>query len=158
MRKIINPWAGKGVYSCFGCADDNSIGLHLHFYDDGEGLVCNWTPGKNHEGYINTLHGGIQSTLHDEIASWLVYVKGQTAGMTTELNVKFFKSVLVSDGEIKITGRIKQHERKFIKMHTQLFNKKGELCSEAEVVYRVLSQQMAIEKMHYPGVDAFYED
>ncbi|MDA3892575.1 MAG: PaaI family thioesterase [Salinivirgaceae bacterium] len=157
MRKIINPWAGKGIYTCFGCANDNSIGLHMQFYDYGEGLVCNWLPSRNYEGYTNTLHGGIQSTMHDEIASWVVYVKGETAGMTTELKVKYLKSVMVNEGEIKITGRIIEQDRRFIKIHTQLFNNSGDLCSEGEVVYRVFSQKLAIEKMHYPGVDAFYE-
>lgn len=157
MRKIINPWAGKGLYTCFGCADDNNIGLHMQFYDYGEGLLCNWKPNRNYEGYTNTLHGGIQSTMHDEIASWVVYVKGETAGMTTELNVKYLKSVMVNQGDIKITGTIKEKDRRFIKVQTQLFNNAGDLCSEGEVVYRVFPQKMAIEKMHYPGVEAFYE-
>lgn len=157
MRKIINPWKGKGVYSCFGCSDDNKFGLQMEFFDDGEGLVSNWMPNKEYEGYVNTLHGGIQSTIHDEIASWVVYVKGETAGLTTELNVKFFKSVLISDGEIRITGRIKEQNRRYIKIHTQLCNSEGDLCSEGDITYRVFPQELAIKKMHYPGIEAFYE-
>ena len=157
MKKIINPWHGKGVYTCFGCSDDNKIGLHMEFYDDGEGLVSKWVPGKYYEGYVDTLHGGIQSTMHDEIASWVVYTKGETAGFTTELNVKFLKHVLVSQGEITIKGKIIERNRKFIKMHTQLFNNSGELCSEATVTYRVVTPEVAKQKMHYPGVEAFYE-
>jgi len=106
MRKIINPWKGKGVYSCFGCSDDNKFGLQMEFFDDGEGLVCEWLPNKEYEGYINTLHGGIQSTMHDEIASWLVYVKGETSGMTTELNVKYLKSVLQLKLRVKLLNVI----------------------------------------------------
>ena len=129
----------------------------MEFFDDGEGLVCNWLPESRFEGYVNTLHGGIQSTMHDEIASWVIYVKGETAGMTTELNVKYHKSVLVDKGKIKITGKIIEQDRRFIKVHTQLFNNNNELSSEAEVTYRIFPQRMAIEKMHYPGVEAFYE-
>ena len=157
MRKIINPWQGKGIFTCFGCSDNNKFGLQMEFFDDGEGLTCNWLPTGHFEGYVNTLHGGIQSTIHDEIASWVVYVKGETAGMTTELNVKFLKSVLVDKGEIKIIGKIIEQDRRFIKIHTQLFNNDGDLCSEGEVTYRVFPQKLAIEKMHYPGVEAFYE-
>ncbi len=157
MKQIINPWKGKGVYSCFGCSDDNKIGLHLEFFDDGEGLVTTWLPSKEYEGFVDTLHGGIQSTLHDEIASWVVYIKAETAGFTIDLNIKFLKHVLVSDGEIKITGKIIEQDRRTVKIHTCLFNNAGELCSEGEVVYRIMSQNMAIKKMHYPGLDAFYE-
>ena len=156
MKKILNPWKGKGIYTCFGCSDDNKFGLQMEFFDDGAGLVCEWMPTKEYEGYINTLHGGIQSTIHDEIASWVVYVKGETAGMTTELNVKYLKSVLVDQGVIRVTGKIKEKNKRFIKIETKIFNNAGELCSEGDVIYRVFSQKLAIEKMHYPGIEAFY--
>lgn len=157
MKKIINPWAHKGLYSCFGCSPENKIGLNLSFIDNGEGLECNWTPKAEFEGYINTLHGGIQGTMHDEVASWVVYTKAETAGVTTELNVKYLKGVLISDGDIKLTGKIIKQDRKFATIETKLFNGKGELASQGEVTYRLFPQRMAIEKMHYPGIDAFYE-
>jgi uncharacterized protein (TIGR00369 family) len=157
VKKIINPWQGKGIFTCFGCSDDNQFGLHMNFFDDGEGLVCNWTPDKRYAGYVNTLHGGIQSTMHDEIASWVIYVKGQTAGMTTDIKIKYLKSVLIDKGDVKITGKIIKQDRRFITVHTQLFDNDNVLCSEGEVTYRIFSQKLAIEKMHYPGVDAFYE-
>jgi len=158
MKKILNPWKGKGIYTCFGCSDDNKFGLQMEFFDDGDGLVCEWLPNREYEGYINTLHGGIQSTMHDEIASWVVYVKGETAGMTTELNVKYLKSVMVDQGVIRVTGKIKEKNKRFIKIETKIFSNAGELCSEGEVTYRVFSQKLAIEKMHYPGIEAFYEN
>ncbi|MBI9067417.1 MAG: PaaI family thioesterase [Salinivirgaceae bacterium] len=157
MKKIINPWKDKDIFSCFGCSEKNKFGLHLEFFDNGEGIECTWLPNKEYEGYINTLHGGIQSTLHDEIASWVIYTKGATAGVTTELNVKFLKGVLVDEGEIKITGQLIEKDKKYMTIHTKLFNSKDELCSEAKVVYRVFSPQVAMAKMHYPGVEAFYE-
>lgn len=157
MIKIINPWKDKAIFHCIGCSEKNPIGLKLAFYDNDTEIVSYWNPDKNYEGYINVVHGGIQSTLHDEIASWVVYTKGKTAGVTTELNVRFLKAVYADGGQLKITGKLVKIERKFMTIETQLFNTTGELCSEATVVYRVYSQQMAMAKMHYPGVDAFYE-
>lgn len=157
MREIINPWTGRGIYNCFGCSKENKIGLHLHFFDNGEEVFCTWEPAVEFAGYIDTLHGGIQSTMHDEIASWVVYTKAETAGMTTELNVKYLKSVLISDGEIKLTAKIIKQDRRFATIETNLYNGKGELASTGLVTYRLFPQQMAIEKMHYPGVDAFYK-
>lgn len=157
MKKIINPWQDKDIFHCIGCSKENPIGLNLEFYDNGDEILAFWTPDKNYEGYVNIVHGGIQSTLHDEIASWVIYTKGETAGVTTELNVKFLKSVFADGGQLKITGRIIEQNRKFIKLKTQLLNTEDELCSEAEVVYRVFPTHVAMEKMHYPGVEAFYE-
>jgi uncharacterized protein (TIGR00369 family) len=156
MRKIINPWKGKDTFNCFGCDDRNPIGLKLEFYENGDELVCHWNPAKNYEGYVNTIHGGIQSTLHDEIASWTIYVKGETAGVTLELNVKFVKAVLVSNGLVKLTSRVKSHSKKTMTLETKLFQK-NELCSEAEVTYRIFTPELAKAKMHYPGIEAFFE-
>ena len=81
MRKIKNPWIQKEGYNCFGCAPDNPIGLHMHFYEDGEQVVSYWQPQQHFQGWVGTLHGGIISTLIDETAGWVVTRKLQTAGI-----------------------------------------------------------------------------
>ena len=51
---------------CFVCGIDNPIGLHLHFYTDGEGrCVARFRPKPEHQGYPGHPHGGIISTLLD---------------------------------------------------------------------------------------------
>ena len=37
MKKIINPWEGLDGYMCFGCAPNNPLGLHMEFFEDGDG-------------------------------------------------------------------------------------------------------------------------
>ena len=69
MRKIKNPWTDKEGYDCYGCCHDNPIGLHMDFYEDGDDIVCFWNPQQHFQGWVDPLHGGIQSTLIDEIAS-----------------------------------------------------------------------------------------
>jgi len=62
-------------YQCFGCAPHNHNGLQMSFAEDGEYVVSEWEPKDYFQGYYNVLHGGIQATLMDEIASWLVQIK-----------------------------------------------------------------------------------
>ena len=91
MKKIKNPWlplTGKG-YNCFACAPCNPYGLKMEFYEDGDDIVSLWTPDDNYQGWLDTLHGGIQATLLDEIGGWIIARKFQTSGMTTNLNVKY---------------------------------------------------------------------
>ena len=92
MKKIINPWLDHPEYNCFGCCPDNPIGLHLEFYEDGDYIVSTWHPGHNYQGWIDTMHGGILSTLIDEVCGWVVTRKLQTSGYTVQLNVKFRKA------------------------------------------------------------------
>ena len=67
MKKITNPWTGLKGYNCIGCAPDNPFGLHLCFYEDGDDIVSKWHPSANYQGWLNTLHGGIQALLLDEV-------------------------------------------------------------------------------------------
>ena len=67
MKKIINPWEGLDGYMCFGCAPNNPLGLHMEFFEDGDDIVAFWKPQGTYQGWLRTLHGGIQTTLMDEL-------------------------------------------------------------------------------------------
>ena len=83
MKKIINPWEGLDGYMCFGCAPNNPLGLHMEFFEDGDDIVAFWKPQGTYQGWLRTLHGGIQTTLMDELAGWVVLRKLQTSGVTS---------------------------------------------------------------------------
>ena len=74
MKKIKNPYAGleEQGYNCFACCPSNPFGLKMEFYEDGDDIVCLWNPHPNFQSWLNTLHGGIQSTLMDELGGWVV--------------------------------------------------------------------------------------
>lgn len=157
MKKVKNPWSGEHNFHCFGCDPENPIGLKLEFFEEDDELFCTWKSESHYQGYVNTLHGGIHSTLHDEIAGWIIYVKGETAGMTQNMQISFLKPVLTDGREIKLSGKIVERSAKSMKVHTQLFNADGILCSEAWVDYRIFPQELAIKKLYYPGPDAFFD-
>ena len=74
MKNIINPWIGNTHgYNCFGCNPDNPMGVHMHFYWDGEQVISPWKANPNFVSWVDTLHGGIQATLLDEICGWVVF-------------------------------------------------------------------------------------
>ena len=75
-------------YRCFGCDPNNENGLRMTFIEDGEDILCRWKPTQSHQGWINTLHGGIQATLIDETAGWVVFRKLNTSGMTVKMEVR----------------------------------------------------------------------
>ena len=158
MIKLNNPYAKLEGYNCFGCAPDNNEGLQLEFYEDGDEIITTWQPTHEFEGFHNVLHGGIQATLMDEIANWVVVVKTETSGMTIELNTKFHKAVTIeNDKPIKVCARLTDKEPKKAKIHAQIYNFAGDLCSESYVVYYLFPPQVAARKLYYPGREAFYE-
>ena len=43
----------------------------MEFYEDGDYIVSTWHPEHNYQGWVDTMHGGILSTLIDEVcAGW----------------------------------------------------------------------------------------
>ena len=93
MKKIINPWKDMEGYNCFGCSPDNEAGVRMEFYEDGDEVVSIWKPRPEYQGWLNTLHGGIQSVLLDEICGWVVFRKLQTGGVTSKMESRFRKSI-----------------------------------------------------------------
>ncbi len=159
-RKIINPYirehSSDGI-KCFGCSPQNPIGLQLTFYDTGEELETLWNPSWQYEGFLNVLHGGIQATLLDEIASWLVFTKCETTGVTKTMNVIYHNPVYVKNNEIRITASLIKQEERSALIKTCLYNSEGKLCTEADVEYFIFPLAVAKRKYFYPGVEAFYE-
>ena len=107
MKKIINPWKGLEGYNCFGCAPNNEAGIKMEFYEDGDEVVSIWKPRPEYQGWINTLHGGIQAVLMDEICAWVILRKLQTTGVTSKMETRYRKSVSTTDSHIVLRASIK---------------------------------------------------
>jgi uncharacterized protein (TIGR00369 family) len=161
MRKIINPFVeiGRGhEYNCFGCSPFNEIGLHLDFWEDGDELVAKWQPRKSLEGWMGILHGGIQATLLDEMAGWVVMIKMKTAGVTAAMNVEYFKPLNISVGEITIRGKLISAEKRIAKIECSLFDNDGVEYAKGRLDYFHFPERVAKVKYFYPGIDAFFEN
>lgn len=155
MRKLKNPYTRLEGYQCFGCSPNNQNGLQMEFYEEGDTINCNWEPKGFLQGYFNILHGGIQSTLMDETAAWLVQVKLKTAGVTSAMNSRFFRSVPIDQGKIKIKAKLKGIRRNLADVDVELFCPDGELGAKAEVTYYTFNEKVAKEKLSYPGPEKF---
>ncbi len=158
-RKIYNPHRNDdpAMYQCIGCSPFNPIGLHLEFWEEGDGLYAEWEPRSEFVGWVNILHGGIQATLLDEMAAWVVYTQCQTAGVTAEMQVKYRDTVYTNQGKIILRGKLLEQNRRIATIQAQLFNAEQKLCTEATLKYFIFPDKIAREKFHYPGPDAFYE-
>ena len=150
MKKIINPYIGMDQtdgYNCFACAPHNPCGLKMDFYEDDDDVVCFWTPGANYQGWTNTLHGGIQATLIDETAGWVIARKMQTSGMTTNLNIKYKHPIPTGDSvRLEIRAHIHEMRRNFALTFIMV---DGEVCTTAELTFFCFPQEKAISDFHF---------
>ncbi len=94
----------RGHY-CFACGTENPIGLNLTFYRVGDAVCADITLGKYHEGWQDIAHGGIISTLLDEVMSWAVMISKKTFLVTRKMDVKYVRNVIIGTS-LTITGRL----------------------------------------------------
>ena len=158
MKKIINPWLGIDGYFCFGCAPDNEAGVKMEFYEDGDEIVSIWKPEQKYQSWINTLQGGIQAVLLDEICGWVVSRKLQTTGVTSKMETRYLKPVSTKDEYLVLRASIKEQRRNIVMIEASLYNSQQVLCSQAVCTYFTMSSEKAKEQMHFPGCDVEPEE
>ena len=151
MKKIINPWIGIEGYNCFGYAPTNEAGVKMEFYEDGDEIVSIWKPRSEYQGWLNTLHGGIQAVLLDEICAWVIARKLQTTGVTSKMETRYRKSVSTLDSYIVLRASIREQKRNIVTVDAKLLNSAGELCTEATCVYFTFPREKAEKEMCFTG-------
>lgn len=155
-RALVNPYVNLPGYNCFGCAPGNAAGLGMQFVETDFGVRSTWEPQAHVTGYPGVVHGGIQATMLDEIASWYVYVKLETAGVTAAMNVTYDRPVRSDAGPITIEATGHEPLEKRTRIFTEIRGADGEVCTRGECDYAVFPEAIARRRMHYPGVEAFY--
>lgn len=149
MKKLCNPFVHLDGYHCFGCAPDNAAGLKMEFYEDGADIVSHWAPQPEYQGWLGTLHGGIESLLLDEICGWVVMRKLQTAGVTSKMETRFLKPIHTDGDTLEVRARLRETRRNLAVIDAELRNGAGEVCTRATCTYYTLPPGRAASEMHF---------
>ncbi len=150
LESIPNQFNG----SCFGCSKENPVGLQMTFKAGKEIVVSDVKVPKHLCGWNNLVHGGVLTTILDEVMSWTAIHFLRKLVMTKNLKVTFLKSVLVEDC-VKAIGRIKKkNNEKEVVMEGLILDQKGRECVKAEANFALLSPKIAkrlgISEDEYP--------
>lgn len=93
MDEILESIPKLEGYNCFACGTENPIGLNLSFYRQGEYICSDISLEKDYEGWENMAHGGIVSTLLDEVMSWTVIYFRRILFVTRRMKIKYIRPV-----------------------------------------------------------------
>lgn len=97
---------------CFACGAENPIGLQIKFgLHDGK-CTGVFTPGENHVGYANTVHGGIIYSALDDVMANVLYLQDIVAH-TARCEIRYRNALEVGQ-TIKLTGWIDQQRRRLV--------------------------------------------
>lgn len=119
------------THSCFVCGESNVVGLNLRFETDGRMVHGRFTPRAEHVGFKQVVHGGIISTLLDEIMVWACVVQTKRFAYCAELNVRFVKPTRPGE-EVSCTAELVENRRdKIFDARAELKNSAGEILATA---------------------------
>lgn len=116
---------------CFVCGADNPHGLCLDIVETEDGVATIFEPPAWTQGYHQVVHGGIVTTVLDEMAVWAAHRKGYKAA-TAELNVRFKKAMRIGE-KYRISGRVKTLKNNLAVADAEARNMHGELIAQALV-------------------------
>jgi acyl-coenzyme A thioesterase PaaI-like protein len=79
-------------HNCFACGELNEHGLHLDLHVDGNRCWTELTLGDRFQGWDGIAHGGIVSTILDEVMAWSLAATDNW-GVTARMSIAFRKPV-----------------------------------------------------------------
>lgn len=145
MRRIKNPWIGRKEYFCFGCCPDNHTGVRMKFYADNEEVVSVWKPERQYQGWIDTLHGGIQAVMLDEICAWAIMLKMKTTGVTAKMDTRYKHSISTNDKYLLLHAKVTEIRRNIATIEASITNSEGDICAQATCTYFTFPAEKAKE-------------
>lgn len=119
--------------NCFICGDRNSHGLHARFYFDGEKATTEVEASSSFEGYRGIYHGGVISSLLDEVMIKAILAR-EIYAVTAELTIRFVTPVRVGD-RIKLTGWVTGTKGKLYFAQGEATGQDGRVYATASAKY-----------------------
>lgn len=138
---------GRDDHHCFGCGQLNPYGLKLSFYPlatGEEGVWTPWTPARVHEGFTGIVHGGIITTVLDEVMAWALYQR-QIWAVTGRINVSFRRPVEVGV-PLRAIGRVMADRGRLLDLAGELRRvDDGQLLASATATFARVPDDQAKE-------------
>lgn len=89
------PWSILPDYQCFGCAPTNEHGLRLRFTRTSDGIECALRFDGRFASYPGVVHGGISTTVCDEIMGNLLVLRTGRSVFTTSLRTRYVSPLAI---------------------------------------------------------------
>ncbi|NLD39489.1 MAG: PaaI family thioesterase [Desulfatiglans sp.] len=129
-------------YFCFACGTANPIGLNLEFFAVGNKVITETTLNRYHVGWSDIAHGGIISTILDEVMSWTILYIKRCFFVTRKLEIKYIKPVkigvpLIASGSILTNSE----DDKIVKATGELRDNHNSLLAKASGEFIIIPRE-----------------
>lgn len=121
---------------CFGCSPHHPIGFKLRFERVGDRVQTTFVPDARLQGPPGVMHGGLVTTLGDEIAAWTVIGLKERFGFTAALSAKLHRPVRIGV-PVMGAGRIVTDKTRLLTIEVTL-EQSGERAFTGEFTFVLL--------------------
>ncbi|MEF9475573.1 MAG: PaaI family thioesterase [Candidatus Mariimomonas ferrooxydans] len=129
MKLVQNETLADNGY-CFVCGPKNPIGLRLKFHFNGKTIKTEFIPKKEHQGYLNIVHGGIISTLLDEAMVKLAIAMDMPA-VTARIEIRLRKALNVGE-KVIIEAEILKNTKKLLEAYAKAVTENNMVIADAK--------------------------
>lgn len=119
--------------NCFICGDKNLCGVQAKFYFDGKEATTEIVAGEQFEGYKGIYHGGVISSLLDEVMIKAILATDIFA-VTAEMTVKYIKPVRVGE-KLVFKGKVTKEKGRLYFTEGVAQSENGEIFATATGKY-----------------------
>ncbi len=144
-KEDLKPVISRDAH-CFGCSQKNSHGLKMKFYTD-ETTLYSWLSVPPHLcGWEGIVHGGVLSTMLDEIMGWSAIYTLRKIVMTKSMTIDYLKPVYIED-KLRVEGKVIERvsDREVI-IEGKLYKEDNILCAQTRGTFAVFTTN-AIKRM-----------
>ena len=120
------PW----TRSCFVCGESNPHGLRLRSSVENGVVSLVYTTRESDLGWKAIVHGGITTTLLDEVMTWAAIIDAGRACVSVELTCRIKKAVRLNQ-KVTASGRVSLSKSRLILTEGMITAENGDILAEA---------------------------
>jgi len=137
------PLPNSADHNCFGCSPQNPSGLQMKFFASHDTVFSNVTIPDHLCGWSNIAHGGVITTILDEIMSWAALHFLKRITMTKSMEIEFIKPAYIHN-PLKAEGKVLEITGKHdAVMEGILYNDNGAACARSTAKFAIFSPKVA---------------
>ena len=143
MEKDRRYLPNSSNHNCFGCSPVNPSGLQMKFYTNSSSVYSQVKVPEHLCGWNQLVHGGVLSTILDEIMSWTAIYLLKQITLTKSMTIEFIKPVYVNSS-LKAEGRVIEKTAKHEALvEGILYNSEDKICARSSAKFAVFSPAVA---------------
>ena len=143
MKDNLKEIPNTDGHCCFGCSPANPSGLQMKFLTDDTTVFSRVVVPEHLSGWANLVHGGVLSTILDEIMGWAAIYLLKRITLTKSISVEFLKPVSIGT-VLDVESKVREVEGKHsVTMEGAIFDAEGEVCARSQGTFALFSGAVA---------------